>query len=68
MYVCERKYDLVAITETWLQPHDDALRTELCPPGYKFIDFPRQERIGGGIGLLYKDSLVSARLETEYKI
>ena len=22
-----------------------------------FIDFPRQERIGGGIGLLYKDSL-----------
>ena len=45
------------ITETWLQPQDDALRIELCPPGYKFIDFPRQERIGGGIGLLYKDSL-----------
>lgn len=56
-YVCKHKYDLVAITETWLQPHVDALRTELCPPGYKFIDFPRQERIGGGIGLLYKDSL-----------
>lgn len=43
-YVCEHKYG-------------DALRTELCPPGYKFIDFPRQERIGGGIGPLYKDSL-----------
>ena len=56
-YVCERRYDLVVITETWLQPHDDALRIELCPPGYKFIDFPRQERTGGGIGLLYKDSL-----------
>ena len=55
-YVSERKYDLVAITETWLQPRD-VLRTELCPPGYKFIDFPRQERIGGGIGLLFKDSL-----------
>ncbi|XP_022791547.1 uncharacterized protein LOC111330848 [Stylophora pistillata] len=55
-YVCERKYDLVAIIETWLQPRDAALRTELCPPGHKFIDFPRQERIGGGIGLLYKDS------------
>ena len=48
---------MVPITETGVQPHDDALRTELCPPGYKFIDFPRQERRGGGIGLLYNDSL-----------
>ena len=56
-YFCERKYDLVVITETWLQPHDDALRTDLCPPGYNFIDFPRQEWISGDIGLLYKDSL-----------
>lgn len=47
-YVCDYKYDLVAITETWLQQHD-AIRLELCPPGYKFIDFPRQGRSDGGI-------------------
>ena len=54
--------NLVAINETWRQPHDDALRTELCPSGYKFIDFPRQERIGGGIVLLYKDSLRASKI------
>lgn len=56
-YVCDHKYDRVAITKTWLQQHDDATRLELCPPGYKFIDFQRQGRSGGGIGLLYKDFL-----------
>ena len=36
---------------------DDAIRVELCPAGYKLIDYPRTRRCGGGIGLLYKDSL-----------
>ena len=47
----------MAITETWLQQQDDAIRLELCLTGYKLIDFPRQGRSGGGIGLLYKESL-----------
>ena len=42
---------------TWLRTVDDAIRTELCPAGYKLIDYPRTGRGGGGIGLLYKDSL-----------
>ena len=56
-YVCGQAFDLVAITETWLKTIDDAIRVELCPPGYKLIDYPRTRRCGGGIGLLYKDSL-----------
>ena len=36
---------------------DDAIRVELCPAGYKLIEYPRTRRCGGGIGLLYKDSL-----------
>ena len=56
-YVCENKFDLVAVTETWLQKKDDAVRVELCPAGYKLVDHPRLRRGGGGIGLLHRDSL-----------
>ena len=30
---------------------------KLCPAGYKLINYPHTKRCGGGIGLLYKDSL-----------
>ncbi|CAB4007827.1 Hypothetical predicted protein [Paramuricea clavata] len=56
-YVCENKFDLVAITETWLRNIDDAITVELCPGGYKFAEFPRVRCGGGGIGLLYKNNL-----------
>ena len=56
-YICENKYDLVAITETWLQKRDDAVRVEHRPTGYKLIDHPRSRRGGGGIGLLFRDCL-----------
>ena len=56
-YICDCKADLFAITETWLSADDAAVRTELCPEGYKFIDHPRLGRSGGGTGLVYRDSL-----------
>ena len=49
-FVCEYKVDLLAITETWLNANDDAVRVELCPTGYKFCDHPRTGRSGGGNG------------------
>ena len=55
-YVCENKLDLVAVTETWLQKKDDAVRVKLCPAGYKFVDHPRLRRGRGGIGLLHRHS------------
>ena len=61
-YVCEQTFDLVAVTETWLKAIDDAIRVELCPAGYKLIDYPRTKCCGGGIGLLYKDSLWVTRV------
>ena len=33
-YLCECKADLIAVTETWLNNHDNAVRAELCPDGY----------------------------------
>ena len=56
-YLCENKYDLVAITENWLQRRDNAVRGELLPTGYQLINHPRSGRGGGGIGLLFRDCL-----------
>ena len=56
-YICDCKADLFAITETWLSADDAAVRAELCPDGYKFIDHPRYGRRGGGTGLVYRSSL-----------
>ena len=55
--ICDCKADLFAITETWLSADNAAVRADLCPDGYKFIDHPRLGRRGGGTGLVYRDSL-----------
>ena len=55
-YVCDNTYDFIAITETWLKSKDDAIRAELCPAGYKFVDDSFTRFGGGGIGFLYKDT------------
>ena len=39
-FVCEYKIDLLAITETWLNANDDAIRNKLCPTNYKLCDHP----------------------------
>ena len=56
-YIFDCKADLFAVTETWLSADDAAVRAELCPHGYRFIDHPRLGRRGGGTGVVYRDSL-----------
>ena len=56
-FVCEKKIDLLAITETWLNANDGAVGNELCPTNYKLCDHPRTDGIGGGTALLYRDLL-----------
>ena len=56
-YICERKVDLVGLTEHWLTDSDSAVRAKLCPDGYSILDHLRYDRVGGGTGLIYRDSL-----------
>ena len=57
-FVVDNNLDVLAITETWLQSNgsESFIEAELCPAGYKFKHISRGSR-GGGIGLLYKQSL-----------
>ena len=50
-YVVEHDIDLLAVTETWLDPGDKDIYhvREICPKGYGFHHIPRADSNGGGL-------------------
>ena len=57
-----KKYDLLAITETWLRTKgDEASIAEFTPTNYAFIHLTRpitsKTVRGGGVGLMYRNDL-----------
>jgi exonuclease III len=58
-YVVENRFDIFAVTETWLHSDesDNMLIGDLTPKGYLFKHTARQHGRGGGVGLLYNNSL-----------
>ena len=58
-FVVNQDIDILALTETWLRPGniDDVEIRALCPIGYRFLHVPRGHSRGGGVGLLFKDTL-----------
>ena len=61
-YVCDRKPDLVAITETWFTDDESASRVLCTPEGYKLLDCPRLGRLGGGTGVLFRNSIITTKV------
>ena len=51
--IIENDIDVYIITETWLTKDDPAVVWEMLPPGYSFINSPRDDELGG-IGVLRK--------------
>jgi hypothetical protein len=43
----------LALVSQW----NDLIIGDLCPTGYSFLHTPRHGSIGGGVGLLFKESL-----------
>ena len=61
-YIVDSKLDLCAITETWLNVNDDAVRNEVCPSNYILLDQPRAgHRRGGGTAFMYRESLFQVK-------
>ena len=58
-FVVDHDIDTLAITETWLRPGniDEGDIGTLCPRGYRFVHVPRSYSIGGGVGLLFKETI-----------
>jgi hypothetical protein len=55
---------LFAFTETWLSPNDQVTRAAITPAGYKLTDCPRNDRMGGGTGLLYSENIAVHEVES----
>ena len=57
----EEALDIVLLTETWLcESGDEVHITDMTPKGYQYCSFSRtgqSSRSGGGIGVMYRDSL-----------
>lgn len=65
-YTVDHDIDIFALTETWLEPADSdrLLIEELTPSGYRFLHNPRSIGRGGGVGMLFKNSLRVKQEET----
>ena len=55
----------VNVYETWCTDKSSVSLGLIQPPGYSVIHLPRQDRRGGGVGLLYCDSYKAKRVKVE---
>ena len=53
----ENNFTLCALTETWIRQDDNVTLVQLCPPGVKVISISRKDKTGGGIAVVYKDTI-----------
>jgi hypothetical protein len=67
-YLVENNVDCAALTETWLtgDDRDDAVKSQLLPPGYKFLHVPRSGSRGGGVAVVSKEQY-SIKLDTPFQ-
>ena len=63
-YVISNDIDIMLITETWLRDDDDVLIGAMTPPGYSFINVPRANGRGGGVGAMFKSHLKFRQLDS----
>ena len=59
--ITDNDLDVLALTETWWTDNSDVSLGLVTPPGYAIVQTHRSSR-GGGVGVIYRDSL-RARLE-----
>ena len=55
--ISNKNIDLCLLTETWIKEDDMTTPLELCPPGYKSISIPHHNQMGGGVAIIYRDTL-----------
>lgn len=65
--IVEHKIDLMAITETWLNSNDDAVKAECLPDGYEILDYTRTDRNGGGLALIHRSNIQTQLIQAGEK-
>ena len=57
--IVDNSIDILCITETWIKDNniDSQLLSELAPPGFKVYSQPRCNKRGGGLAVVYRETL-----------
>ena len=53
----DEKFDILAVTETWLNEYDTAMINEMTPSTHTFLHIPRNDKRGSGVGIFLRNSL-----------
>ena len=49
--------DICALTEIWIKSDDNLTCICICPLGYNSMSEPRQDKMGGGLAIVYKEAI-----------
>ena len=60
--IVENCFDLLFVTETWLQERNPALVAEMTPSTHSFISNPRINRTGGGVGVFVRKNIKTIKV------
>ena len=61
--ISSKSIDIIALTETWFDEFDAAVKAECIPNGYKLLEHSRLNRTGGGVVLVFLNN-ISRKLES----
>ncbi|XP_053151089.1 uncharacterized protein LOC128344612 [Hemicordylus capensis] len=59
--IVDERADLVCVTETWLDVLGGVGLSQLCPPGFQIAQQPRLEGRGGGVAVIFRETLPVSR-------
>ena len=62
--IIDKKLDVLALTETWLNMYDTAKIKEMTPNTHTFIHIPRSGKRGGGVGIFLQNSFKKIKIDT----
>ena len=53
----ENDLDICVLTETWIKSDDNLTHLHMCLDGYKALSLPRQDHMGSGIAIMFRNHL-----------
>ena len=56
--ICDDKYDIMFLTETWLDSAAGVTLALSCPMGYSFMSTQREVKKGGGLAIIFLDTFI----------
>ena len=67
-YIIVNKLDILVLTETWFNNSGSAKIREMTHDTHNFLNIPRENRRGGGVGILISNSFSKIKMEKVFSL